>query len=35
MADLSISPNEIRDALKDFAKSYEPQAASQIGRAHV
>ena len=35
MADLSISPNEIRDALKDFAKSYEPQAASRTEVGHV
>ncbi len=27
MADLKISPNEIRDALKDFVKSYEPAKA--------
>jgi len=35
MADLSISPNEIRDALKDFAKSYEPAAASRTEVGHV
>jgi len=35
MADLSISPNEIRDALKDFAKSYEPAAASRTEIGHV
>jgi F-type H+-transporting ATPase subunit alpha len=35
MADLSISPNEIRDALKDFAKSYEPTAASRTEVGHV
>ncbi len=29
MADLKISPNEIRDALKDFAESYKPAAASR------
>ena len=29
MADLKISPNEIRDALKDFVKSYEPAKASK------
>ena len=29
MADLKISPNEIRDALKDFVGSYEPAAASR------
>lgn len=28
MADLTISPDEIRDALHDFAKSYEPGKAS-------
>ena len=35
MADLSISPNEIRDALKDFAKSYEPAQASRTEIGHV
>lgn len=25
MSELKISPNEIRDALKDFVSSYEPQ----------
>ena len=35
MADLSISPNEIRDALNDFAKSYEPAAASRNEVGHV
>jgi len=29
MADLKISPNEIRDALKDFVESYKPAAASK------
>ena len=29
MAELSISPDEIRDALKDFAKSYEPKQAEK------
>ncbi|RRD60622.1 F0F1 ATP synthase subunit alpha [Leucobacter sp. OH1287] len=29
MAELSISPDEIRDALKDFAASYEPAAAEK------
>jgi F-type H+-transporting ATPase subunit alpha len=29
MADLKISPNEIRDALKDFVESYKPAAASR------
>ncbi|WBU38290.1 F0F1 ATP synthase subunit alpha [Homoserinibacter sp. YIM 151385] len=28
MTDISISPDEIRDALKDFAKSYTPSAAA-------
>ena len=28
MAELTISPDEIRDALKDFVKSYEPNKAS-------
>src|SRR5690606_16654380 len=28
MAELTISPEEIRDALQDFAKSYEPGKAS-------
>ncbi|RZT59229.1 ATP synthase F1 subcomplex alpha subunit [Microcella alkaliphila] len=34
MAELSISPDEIRDALKDFANSYEPGAvaATEVGR---
>ncbi|MBL3700481.1 F0F1 ATP synthase subunit alpha [Leucobacter luti] len=32
MADLSISPDEIRNALKDFAASYEP---SQSGKTEV
>ena len=35
MADLSISPNEIRDALKDFAQSYEPAKASRTEVGHV
>ncbi len=35
MADLSISPKEIRDALNDFAKSYEPAAASRNEVGHV
>jgi len=35
MADLSISPDEIRDALKDFAKSYEPTQASRTEIGHV
>lgn len=29
MAELSISPDEIRDALKDFAESYEPASAEK------
>ncbi|MDO4241327.1 MAG: F0F1 ATP synthase subunit alpha [Microbacteriaceae bacterium] len=29
MAELSISPDEIRDALKDFAASYEPSSAGK------
>lgn len=34
MAKLSITPEEIRDALKDFAKSYEPGAAqaAEVGQ---
>jgi len=35
MADLKISPNEIRDALKDFVKSYEPAKASRAEVGHV
>ena len=35
MADLKISPNEIRDALKDFVKSYEPAKASRTEVGHV
>jgi F-type H+-transporting ATPase subunit alpha len=35
MADLKISPNEIRDALKDFVKSYEPAKASRSEVGHV
>jgi len=35
MADLKISPNEIRDALKDFVKSYEPTKASRTEVGHV
>ncbi|NDH65412.1 MAG: F0F1 ATP synthase subunit alpha [Microbacteriaceae bacterium] len=35
MADLKISPNEIRDALKDFVKSYEPNKASRTEVGHV
>lgn len=29
MSELKISPNEIRDALKDFVSSYEPKASSK------
>ncbi|MGO3147620.1 MAG: F0F1 ATP synthase subunit alpha, partial [Leucobacter sp.] len=29
MAELSISPDEIRSALKDFAASYEPEQAGK------
>ncbi|SMQ70522.1 ATP synthase F1 subcomplex alpha subunit [Plantibacter sp. VKM Ac-1784] len=34
MAELTISPDEIRDALKDFVKAYEPgtTAATEVGR---
>ncbi|WP_285041801.1 F0F1 ATP synthase subunit alpha [Plantibacter sp. LMC-P-059a] len=34
MAELTISPDEIRDALKDFVKAYEPgaAAATEVGR---
>jgi F-type H+-transporting ATPase subunit alpha len=35
MADLQISPNEIRDALKEFVKSYEPAQASRDEVGHV
>ena len=35
MADLTISPNEIRDALKDFVESYKPAAASTQEVGHV
>jgi F-type H+-transporting ATPase subunit alpha len=35
MADLKISPNEIRDALKDFVKSYEPAKASRAEVGYV
>ena len=33
MADITISPDEIRDALKDFVKSYDPgkAAATEVG----
>ncbi|MET0726553.1 MAG: F0F1 ATP synthase subunit alpha, partial [Leifsonia sp.] len=35
MAELSISPDEIRDALKDFVKAYEPGAAAATEVGHV
>ena len=35
MAELTISPNEIRDALKDFVSSYKPSAASKKEVGHV
>ncbi|MEB4615639.1 F0F1 ATP synthase subunit alpha [Leucobacter sp. M11] len=35
MAELSISPDEIRDALKDFAASYEPGKASKTEVGYV
>ncbi|MFC4223117.1 F0F1 ATP synthase subunit alpha [Lysinibacter cavernae] len=35
MAELSISPDEIRDALKDFAASYEPDKASKTEIGYV
>ncbi len=35
MADLKISPNEIRDALKDFVGSYEAEKASRTEVGHV
>ncbi|MDM4763455.1 F0F1 ATP synthase subunit alpha [Galbitalea sp. SE-J8] len=35
MADLTISPDEIRDALKDFVKAYEPGSASATEVGHV
>ena len=35
MAELTINPDEIRDALKDFAKSYKPGAASTTEVGHV
>ena len=33
MADLSISPDVIRDALKDFVAAYEPAGAAATGAA--
>ncbi|MFC4243024.1 F0F1 ATP synthase subunit alpha [Gryllotalpicola reticulitermitis] len=35
MADISISPDEIRDALKDFVTSYEPSQATATEVGHV
>ncbi|MEC5168480.1 F0F1 ATP synthase subunit alpha [Glaciihabitans sp. GrIS 2.15] len=35
MADLTISPDEIRDALKDFVKSYDPASASTTEVGYV
>ncbi len=35
MAELTISPDEIRDALKDFVKAYEPGKASKNEVGHV
>jgi F-type H+-transporting ATPase subunit alpha len=35
MADLTISPDEIRDALKDFVKSYDPTSASTTEVGYV
>jgi F-type H+/Na+-transporting ATPase subunit alpha len=35
MAELAINPDEIRDALKDFAKSYDPGAATSTEVGHV
>ncbi len=35
MADIKISPNEIRDALKDFVSSFEPAQASRDEVGHV
>jgi F-type H+-transporting ATPase subunit alpha len=35
MADITISPDEIRDALKDFVKSYEPGGVSTTEVGHV
>ncbi len=35
MADLTISPDEIRDALKDFVKSYDPTTASTTEVGYV
>ena len=35
MADVTISPDEIRDALKDFVKSYDPTKATKTEIGHV
>jgi len=35
MADITISPDEIRDALKDFVKSYDPSSASTTEVGYV
>ncbi|WP_395816396.1 F0F1 ATP synthase subunit alpha [Curtobacterium flaccumfaciens] len=35
MADITISPDEIRDALKDFVSNYEPSKASTAEVGHV
>lgn len=35
MAELTISPDEIRDALKDFVKAYEPGSAAATEVGHV
>lgn len=35
MAELTISPDEIRDALKDFVSAYEPGSASKTEVGHV
>ncbi|QNE46425.1 F0F1 ATP synthase subunit alpha [Glaciihabitans sp. INWT7] len=35
MADLTISPDEIRDALKDFVKAYDPASASTTEVGYV
>ena len=35
MADVTISPDEIRDALKDFVKSYDPTKATRTEVGYV
>jgi ATP synthase F1 subcomplex alpha subunit len=35
MAELTINPDHIRDALKDFAKSYDPGTAATTEVGHV